>query len=155
MIRNEDRALIDQLLERADPQKTVFVIGHRLIGHEAYLVKQNAGRFPIHAIVPTMLTKTEARRLKNSGVDISVSIESSGLGLYKSFAYEIFKRRSSVLLAFDGNAAAVNLIQEARNGKHKCLIFVNPHVRDLRRKAQTLQGYVQYLNDQTWPLDIF
>ena len=146
-ITSEDKKLIDQLLDTADPQKTVFVIGHRLIGHEAYLVKRNAGRFPVHAIVPTMLTKTEVARLKDSGVDISVSIESSGLGLYKSFAYEIFKRQPSMLLAFDGNAAAANLIQEARNGRYKCQIFVNRHVRDLRRKAQTLQGYIKYLDD--------
>ena len=141
------KAVIDALLDAADPERTVFVIGHRLTGYEGYLVRKNGGRFPVHAIVPTMLTKAEADRLKKSGVAVSLSIESSGLGLYKSFAYEIFKHRPSVLLAFDGNSAAANLIQEAKNGRYKSRIFVNRRSRDLLRKAQTLEGCVGDLGD--------
>ena len=69
------------------------------------------------------------------------------MGLYKSFAYEIFKRMNSVLLVFDGNAPALNLIQEAKNGRCKCRIFVNPRSRGLTVKAKLLEGYVQPLAD--------
>jgi hypothetical protein len=80
-------------------------------------------------------------------VGVLVSIESSGMGLYKSFAYEIFKRMPSALLAFDGNSAALNLIQEARNGREKCSIFLNPRSRGLVVKARTLEGYVRPLEE--------
>ena len=69
------------------------------------------------------------------------------MGLYKSFAYEIFKRRPSALLAFDGNSAALNLIQEARNGREKCRIYINPRSRGLAVKVRTLEGYVQPLRN--------
>ena len=146
-MRPEGKALIDRLLETADPEKTVFVIGHRVTGYEAYLVARNRGRFPVYAIVPTMLSGPEAMRLRKSGAIVSISIESSGLGLYKSFAYEIFKHMPSLLLSFDGNAAAANLIQEAKNGRYKSSIFVESRSRDLFRKAQTLHGYVRFMND--------
>ena len=143
----DGKAVIDTLLDTADRERIIFVIGHRLTGYEEYLVKKNSGRFPVHAIVPSMLTHTEASRLKKSGISVSLSIESSGLGLYKSFAYEIFKHYPSILLAFDGNSAAANLIQEAKNGRHKSRIFANRRSRDLLRKAQTLKGYVDDLYD--------
>jgi len=69
------------------------------------------------------------------------------MGLYKSFAYEIFKRMPSALLAFDGNSAALNLIQEARNARCKCRIFINPRARGLAGKARLLKGYVQPLGE--------
>ena len=84
---------------------------------------------------------------------ILVSIESAGAGLYKSFAYEIFKRQPSALIAFDGNSAALNLIQEARNARHKCRIFINPRSRGLAAKGKLLEGYVQPLGDAAALLD--
>ena len=72
-----------------------------------------------------------------------MSIEASGLGLYKSVAYEIFKRRPSVLLALDGNSAGANMIQEAKNGRGGCRIYISGHSRTLLRKAQSLAGYVK------------
>ena len=69
------------------------------------------------------------------------------MGLYKSFAYEVFKHRPSVLLAFDGNSAALNLVQEARNGREKCRICISPRSRGLAAKARMLKGYVQPLED--------
>ena len=148
---SQGKAFIDRLLDGADPEKVVFVIGHRLTGYEAYLVERNQGRFPIHAIVPTMLSKTEIQRIRRSKATVSLSIESSGLGLYKSFAYEVFKRKESQLLVFDGNSAAVNLIQEAKNGRYKCEIYVDRRSSVLRKKAQSLQGYVHYLQDYPLP----
>ena len=64
------------------------------------------------------------------------------MGLYKSFAYEIFKRRPSVVLALDGNSAGANTVQEAKNGKKKARIFVNRKARALYAKARAIQGYV-------------
>jgi len=122
-----------------------FVVGHTLSGQEGYLARQAQPRFQVFAIVPSQLTRAEQTRLKEAGVGILVSIESAGMGLYKSFAYEIFKRMPSVLLAFDGNSAALNLIQEARNGRQQCSIYINPRSRGLTAKARLLEGYVQPL----------
>lgn len=135
--------ILDQLMEKADPEKVFFVIGHSLRAYEKYLVQKSRGRFQLFAIVPRYLTRREAAALEKSGAGIRISIEPNGLGLYKSFAYEIFKHRPSLLLALDGNAAGANLMQEAKNGRYKCRIFVNPHSRTLWAKAQSLGGYAR------------
>ena len=144
-VREEEKEMIDRLLDTLDPAKVFFVIGHSLSGQEGYLAERNRGRFRIAAIVPNRISRAEKKRLLEAGVTVRISIESSGMGLYKSFAYEIFKRMDAVLLAFDGNAPAMNLIQEARNGRCKCRIFVNPRSRGLSVKAKMLEGYVQPL----------
>ena len=146
-LREEDKAFIDELLKNADPEKVFFVVGHTLAGQEGYLARQAAGRFRVFAIVPNRISRMEKNRLQEAGVGVLVSIESSGMGLYKSFAYEIFKRMPSALLAFDGNSAALNLIQEARNGRMKCKIYINPRSRGLTAKAKMLEGYVEPLKD--------
>ncbi len=143
----EDRALIDRLLERADPARVYFVVGHTLTGQEGYLAEKAAGTFDVFAIVPGQMTEAALRRLRRTNVRLVPSIESFGMGLYKSFAYEIFKRLPSALLAFDGNSAALNLIQEARNGRQKCRIFFNPRSRGLAAKARLLEGYMTPLRD--------
>ena len=145
-VRPGDRALIDKVLDAA-PQNAVFVVGHSMRGQEGLLVSCARGRVPVYSIVPNRITPSEASRLREAGVKVMISIESSGMGLYKSFAYEIFKRMPSVLLTFDGNSAAQNLIQEARNGREKCRIFLDFRKRDLAVKARTLEGYVQPLED--------
>jgi hypothetical protein len=68
------------------------------------------------------------------------------MGLYKSFSYEIFKRRASIVAALDGNSAGTNVVQEARNGKRKARIFVNRHAVSLYSKAQTLRGYASIID---------
>lgn len=142
-----DRAFIDALLEKADPDRVCFVVGHTLTGQEGCLVRRAAGRFALFAIVPSRLSRGEAARLREAGVGVLVSIESSGMGLYKSFAYEIFKRTPSALIVFDGNSAALNLLQEARNARRKCRIYYNPRSRGLAAKARLLEGYVRPLGD--------
>lgn len=76
------------------------------------------------------------------------------MGLYKSIAYEVFKHRSSILIAFEGNAAGENLIQEARNAKYETRIFVNARARSLRSKAASLQGYVTLFDSDAIVPDI-
>ena len=146
-LRADDREFLSVLLDRADPQKTFFVLGHSMTGQEAFLAQRAAGRFHIFAIVPRLISRAEKTRLQKAGVSVLLSIENSPMGLYKSFAYEVFKRRPSALLAFDGNSAALNLIQEARNGREKCRIYINPRSRGLAVKVRTLEGYVQPLRD--------
>ena len=145
-MREEDKALISSLLDRLDPGKYFFVVGHRLAGQEGWLAKENRGRFRIFAIVPSEITSAELARLTESGVPVRISIESAAMGLYKSFAYEVFNRRPSLLLAFDGNSAALNLVQEARNGREKCRIYLNTRSRELAAKASVLEGYVRPLS---------
>ncbi len=142
-LRGQGQAILDKLLREAAPEKVFFVIGSSLSGYERYLLEQNAGRFEIFAIVPSSISTKERDRLRQSGVSVRISIEPTMLGLYKSFAYEIFKRRPSVLLAFDGNSAAANLVQEAKNGREKCDIYIDGRSRNLRTKAAALQGYVK------------
>ncbi|NLD84054.1 MAG: adenosine deaminase, partial [Clostridiales bacterium] len=91
--------------------------------------------------------RAEKNKLVKAGVGVVVSIEDSGMGLYKSFSDEIFNRMPSALLAFDGNSAALNLIQDARNGSQKCRIFISPRSRGLTAKARMLEGYVRPLRD--------
>ena len=142
-LSEQGKAILEKLLREADPAKCYFVVGHSCSGYEGWLIRQNAGRFRIFTIVPTMISRAERDRLLRSGVEIRISIEPTGLGLYKSFAYEIFRRRPSVLLAFDGNSAAANLVQEAKNGREKCDIYIDGRSRALKSKASTLQGYVK------------
>ena len=148
-IRKEGTDLIDELLDHGDPKKMFFVIGDKLSGYEKYLLDQNHGRYAIYAIVPKTVSEKEIRRLKDSGVRIRVSIEISPMGLYKSFAYELFKRRQCALIAFDGNSAGANMIQEAVNGRHKSLIWANSRCRMLKAKAASLQGYVTMFMPET------
>ena len=145
-MREPLRETVARLAAGADPDKVFFVIGHRLTAYEGELVRQAAGRFEVFAFVPTQLSAAEAGRLRHSGVFIRPSIEPTGMGLYKSFAYEIFKRRPSVVIALDGNSASLNTVQEAKNGKRKARIFISRHARLLSGKAMTLQGYVQTIN---------
>ena len=142
-VREAEKQLIERMLDTLDPAKTFFVIGHSMAGQEGWLALQNRGRFRIAAIVPNRISQAEKKRLLAAGVTARISIESSGMGLYKSFAYEIFKRMNSALIVFDGNAPAQNLLQEAKNGRCKCRIFVNPRSRELSVKARMLEGYVE------------
>jgi hypothetical protein len=123
-----------------------LVIGHSLSGYEQYLAKQNQGKFDLYAFVPARIGQEEAKALMQSGIRIRVSIEPSPMGIYKSVAYEVFKRRPSVLVALDGNSSGANMIQDAKNGKRKCHMFVLDKRGMLREKAKNLGGYVSLFN---------
>ncbi len=141
-LRPDDRTLLDALIARCDPEKVFMVVGPHLLGQEKYLAERAAERFRVYCFVPSRITAREEKRILQSGLRVRVAIEPSAMGVYKSFAYEIFKRRPSVLVAFDGNSAACNMIQEARNGKFPCAIHVDARSRALSAKARTLEGYV-------------
>ena len=99
--------------------------------------------FEINAIIPKMVSKEESDNLLTDELNgIRISIESDEMGIYKSFNYEIFERRKSVVMAFDGNWPVSNLVQEAKNGKGKAKIYVNEETPILYDKARTLGGYV-------------
>jgi hypothetical protein len=141
--RNRDVcALLDDVLAKGDPRKMFLVIGHSLSGYEQYLAKQNQGKFDLFSFVPSRIGPEEAKGLMRAEVRIRVSIEPSPMGIYKSVAFEIFKRRPSVLIALDGNSSGANMIQDAKNGKRRCHIFVLDRRGMLREKAKSLEGYV-------------
>ena len=141
--RHDVCAQLDELLAKGDPSKMFLVIGHTLSGYEQYVVKQNQGKFDLFAFVPARIAEEEAKGLlRADGLRIRVSIEPSPMGIYKSVAYEVFKRRPSVLLALDGNSSGANMVQDAKNGKRKCHIFVLNQRGMLREKAKNLEGYV-------------
>ena len=61
-VSDGDRALLDALLENLDPEKVFFVVGHKLLGHEKYLVERNR-RFDVYSIIPSLMDKKQIRRL--------------------------------------------------------------------------------------------
>ena len=141
-VSDADKALLQALLEELDPEKVFFVVGHKLSGHEKYIVENNT-RFDIYCILPSLMDKNQINRLMKANIKgIRISTESQEMGIYKSFNYEIFERRNSVLFAFDGNSSIANLVQEARNGKGYSWIFIYPNSAMLKAKADSLEGYV-------------
>ena len=141
-VSDSDKELLKALLDRLNPEKVFFVVGHKLTGHEKYIVDNNKG-FDIYSIIPSLLSNKQIRRLQKANMKgIRVSTESQEMGIYKSFNYEIFERRNCALFAFDGNSSIANLVQEARNGKGRARIFIYPKSTMLKAKAASLQGYV-------------
>ena len=138
--------ILRQLIKNVDSANAYFVIGHKMQGYEKAIVdisKEMKKNFEIDAIVPKVVTQKVKNRLLDEEVDgICISPETEELGIYKSFNYEIFERRKSVVIAFDGNSPVLNLVQEAKNGKGKSKIYVNKENTLLREKADTLEGYV-------------
>ncbi|MFR2571185.1 MAG: adenosine deaminase [Clostridia bacterium] len=122
-LTEEGKILLTELMKKINNEKVYFVIGHELQGYEEAILdisKKLNKKFEIDAIIPKMITEEEKERLLNDEIDaIRISTENEGSGIYKSFNYEIFERRNSVLLAFDGNSPVSNLVQEAKNGKGK------------------------------------
>ncbi|SFQ34825.1 Adenosine deaminase [Lachnospiraceae bacterium XBB1006] len=147
-VTEEGISQVNALLDSMNPEEVCFVIGHTLSGYEKYLLEHNEKGFQVYAIVPSLLSERECENLKQSKVFVRVSTESEAMGIYKSFNYEIFERRPSVVVAFDGNSAGENLIQEAKNGKGKSIICIFKHSKTLRHKAESLQGYVQIFDKE-------
>lgn len=146
-VSSEGRKIIDTLIEKADPDEIFFVIGHTLSGYEKYLLEKGRDKFEVYAIVPSRMKKEQALRLKKAQIPVHISIEPEAMGLYKSFTYEIYKKRPSVTLAFDGNSAAANLIQDGRNSAYRTYAFLNPHSHALKVKAGTIEGYVTMMDE--------
>ena len=144
---SDGKLIIDKLLQGLDPKKVYFVIGNKMNGYEKYLVDNNS-KFDVYAIVPSLISKEEANALLNSSVSICVSIETLRMALYKSFNYEIFERIPSVVVVLDGNSAAANLIQEAKNGKAKAKIYISKDATTLKEKAHILKGYIKLITSK-------
>ena len=146
VLTEEGKAILTELIKRVNNEKAYFVIGHKMQGYEKAIIdisKKLNKKFEIDAIIPKMITEEVEQNLKNENLNaIRISTENEESGIYKSFNYEIFERRSSVVVAFDGNSPVSNLVQEAKNGKGKSKIYVNEENTALREKAKSLGGYV-------------
>ena len=138
--------VLKDFIQNIDTEKVYFVIGHKMQGYEKAVIdisKELDKKVEIDAIVPKLVTEKVKDRLLDEKVKgICISPETEELGIYKSFNYEIFERRSSVVIALDGNSPVLNLVQEAKNGKGKSKIYVNQENELLKEKAETLEGYV-------------
>ena len=138
--------ILREFIKNVDNNNVYFVIGHKMQGYEKAIIdisKELNKKFEIDAIVPKMVTQNVRDRLLDESINgVCVSTEAEELGIYKSFNYEIFERRKSIVIAFDGNSPVLNLVQEAKNGKGKSKIYVNQENQLLREKANTLEGYV-------------
>lgn len=150
-VNEQDKALLQALLDELDPQKVFFVVGHKLQGHEKYIVENNKA-FDIYSIIPSLMNQEQIRKLSGANIKgIRISTEAQEMGIYKSFNYEIFERRNCVMLAFDGNSSIANLVQEARNGKGRAWIFIQPNSSVLKAKAESLDGYVT-ISASSWEI---
>ena len=138
--------ILKDIIRKIDNNKTYFVIGHKVQGYEKVIIdisKELNKKFEINAIVPKVISQTVKEELLSKDINgICISTESEELGIYKSFNYEIFERRKAIVIVLDGNSPALNLIQEAKNGKGKSKIYVNKENSSLKEKAETLEGYV-------------
>ena len=148
---------LKELLEKVDNKNTYILIGHKMQGYERAVLdisKELNKKFDVTAVVPKYVSEDIRENLENSDLTgIYVSPDPSELGIYKSFNYEIFERRKSIVIAFDGNSPVSNLVQEAKNGKGKAKIYVNSDVDVLKQKAESLQGYVTIFNDKNDVID--
>ena len=149
-VTEEGLNILEDLIKKIDNKKVYFVVGHKVEGYEKAIIdilnKLNKD-FEIYAIVPKMISKEVGEKLLNDNINgVRISTENEEFGIYKSFNYEIFERRNSIVIAFDGNSPVSNLVQEAKNGKGKSKIYVNKDNYNLRVKARSLQGYVDTFN---------
>lgn len=146
VLNENGKKILEELMKKIDNEKVYFVIGHKIEGYEKEIIeisKRINKKFEIDAIIPKMVSEDISRKLLEKDIEgIRISTESEEFGIYKSFNYEIFERRNSIVIAFDGNSPVSNLVQEAKNGKGKAKIYVNEENRNLREKAKSLQGYV-------------
>lgn len=146
VVSREGKEILEKLMKNISSQKAYFVIGHKMKGYEKEIINLNkklGKNFEIDAIIPKQVSKEDEGNLLKSNIDgIRISIEDEEMGIYKSFNYEIFERRESVVVAFDGNSPVSNLVQEAKNGKGNAKIYVNEEIPVLKDKARTLGGYV-------------
>ena len=137
---------LKKLIKNLDTDKVCFVIGHKMQGYEKALIdisKELNKKIEVNAIVPKTVSLEDKNNLLSDDINgISISTENEELGIYKSFNYEIFERRESIVVAFDGNSPVSNLVQEAKNGKGKAKIYINTDVEVLKEKEKSLNGYV-------------
>lgn len=149
-ILEEGRKILENLIDKVNGEKVYFVIGHKIQAYEKAIIeiiKEKKKNLEVYCIIPRMISKQEKERLENANIKgIRISTESQEMGIYKSFNYEIFERRNSIVIAFDGNSPVANLVQEAKNGKGKSKIYVNKSVTALKDKARSLKGYVTPFN---------
>lgn len=154
VLNEEYKNMLKELMQKINNKNAYFVIGHKMQGYEKAVIdisKELNKKFEVDAIVPKVISKEQSERILNQDLDkICVSIEPEELGIYKSFNYEIFERRKSIVVAFDGNSPVLNLVQEAKNGKADAKIYVNSEVESLSSKAKSLNGYVvSFKNDSS------
>ena len=146
IVSDEGIKTIRELIDRIDPKKVYFVIGHKVEGYEKELVriaKESKKEIEIDAIIPKLISEESKNKLLDNGIHgVCISIEMQGFGIYKSFNYEIFERRSSIVIALDGNSPVSNLVQEAKNGKGTSKIYIDENIPVLKQKAYSLGGYV-------------
>ena len=146
ILTEEGKNILTELIKKVNNKKAYFVIGHKMQGYEKAILdisKKLNKKFEIDAIIPKTITEEVKENLEKENLKaIRISTENEDSGIYKSFNYEIFERRSSVVVAFDGNSPVSNLVQEAKNGKGKSKIYVNEENASLREKAKSLGGYV-------------
>lgn len=146
-LSDEGKRAIQELIKNLNNEKVYFVVGHKMSGYEKAIIdysRELNKKFEVNAIIPKAVSEEVRNGLLTEDLNgVCISTEREEMGIYKSFNYEIFERRNSIVLAFDGNSPVSNLVQEAKNGKGKAKIYVNSDVEALKDKASSLGGYVK------------
>ena len=118
VLDEKGKEVIRKLVENLDEKKVYFVVGHKINGYEKAVLdaaKELNKKFEINAIVPKEISAEEIDGILKENINgIRISTEREEMGIYKSFNYEIFERRNSIVVAFDGNSPVSNLVQEAK-----------------------------------------
>ena len=150
VLNEAGKEAIKNLIKNLNNEKVYFVVGHKMKGYEKAIIdysKELNKKFEVNAIIPKAVSAEVKKGLLTDDLNgVCISTEREEMGIYKSFNYEIFERRNSIVLAFDGNSPVSNLVQEAKNGKGKAKIYVNSEVEALKDKANSLGGYVKEFN---------
>ena len=117
-VEKKGKELLKKLMQNVDSEKVYFVIGHQMKGYEKEVLDiedEINKKFEVDAIMPKMISEEVKERLLDGRLNgVCISTGSDEFGIYKSFNYEIFERRTSIVIAFDGNSPVSNLVQEDR-----------------------------------------
>lgn len=147
-VDNNLKSQLEELIKNLNEEEVFLVIGHKMQGYEKVVletIKKLNKKLEVYAYVPKEISKEEKEGIlrEENLTGVRICIEPTAMGMYKSFNYEIFERRESILIAFDGNWPISNLVQEAKNGKGKSQIYINKHSQILEEKAKLLKGYIE------------
>ena len=101
----EETKVLQNLVKNIDANKVFFVIGHKLEGYEKLILdlcQKINPEIEVYSIIPSMIEKDIKQKLISSNLTgIRISTEGQDFGIYKSFNYEIFERRPSIVIALD------------------------------------------------------
>lgn len=126
---DETQSKLDSFVRNSDPSNVSFVIGHTLRGEEGLLLeiinivneeRRNTGQeeFDICAVVPKVISETQAKALQNAQVKCLISEEELETKIYKTIDSKVFSKGKASLFVYDSAHPAKNLVSDARRRRN-------------------------------------